>query len=171
MHRISLVLVTAAALAGCQPQAGSPLTDGPGGAPDAAHDLAAASGDGPGGADLASGDLAAGVACSGASPSFMNDVHPILKGCGGGELCHGGLASGAWPYTSLVNVKVSRDRCDPSAVIVAPGNLAQSYLMNKLTGVGICPGTSRMPPNGLPPLPQHEIQLIADWICQGARNN
>jgi hypothetical protein len=90
-------------------------------------------------------------------------------GCGG-ELCHGGLAQGAFPYSQLVNVQMTRDTCDPSLVLVSPGNLGQSYLLNKLTGIGMCPGTSMMPKMGQP-LPASEIQTIADWICQGAQNN
>jgi hypothetical protein len=52
---------------------------------------------------------------------------------------------------------------------VSPGSLEQSYLMNKLTGIGMCGGTVRMPPAG--PLPPDEIQTIADWICVGAPDN
>jgi hypothetical protein len=118
------------------------------------------------GADATDGSI--GVTCSGASPSFMNDVHPILAGCAG-EMCHGDILP-IWPYQRLVNVLVSRDTCDPSAVIVKPGSLEDSYLMHKLTGVGMCPNTSQMPSMGHP-LPSPEIQTIADWICQGALNN
>jgi hypothetical protein len=85
-------------------------------------------------------------------------------------MCHGGLAQGAWPYSSLVNVPASRDKCDPSPVLVTPGGPDKSYLLNKLLGVGMCPGTSAMPPLGMP-LSTTDIQLITDWICQGAANN
>jgi hypothetical protein len=115
-------------------------------------------------------DGALGFTCSGATPTFSKDVHPIfVKSCGG-ELCHGGLAPGAWPYVQLVNAKVARDLCNPSAVIVSPSSLEKSYLMNKLTGLGVCPGTSQMPKTGMP-LPSNEIQTIADWICAGAPND
>jgi hypothetical protein len=126
------------------------------------------------GADASDGSIdgsidgSVGVSCSGASPSFANDVHPILQGCAG-ELCHGDIGP-AWPYQRLVNVPVSRDTCDPSALIVKPGSLEESYLVHKLTGIGMCSGTARMPSAGSP-LPSQKIQTIADWICQGAMNN
>jgi hypothetical protein len=117
------------------------------------------------------GDGGVTVSCSGASPSFSSQVHPILEGCGG-EMCHGGLIQGqsAWPYDTLVNVHAVRDTCNASLVLVTPGSLEQSYLINKLTGVGMCPDTSTMPFTGQL-LPHNEIQLIADWICSGAPNN
>jgi hypothetical protein len=107
--------------------------------------------------------------CSGASPKFAADVSPILSSCAGGELCHGGLATKSWPYVELVNYKAVRDTCDSSNVLVTPGSLDKSYLMHKLTGVGMCPQTNRMPMGT--PLPDEKIQTIADWICQGAQND
>jgi hypothetical protein len=116
---------------------------------------------------------AAIVSCSGATPSLKNDVYPILMGCGG-ELCHGALASGPWggpagAHDQLVNAPEVRDGCD-AGVLVSPGSIQNSYLMNKLTGVGMCPGSMQMPRLGSP-LPAKEIQTIADWICTGAPNN
>lgn len=121
------------------------------------------------GTDARSGEGSLGISCSAASPTFSGDVHPILQACGG-ERCHGGLAIGAWPYDQLVGAPASRDHCDPSAVIVKPGDLDGSYLMHKLTGVGMCPHTSQMPSLGAP-LPAADIQTIADWICRGAPND
>jgi hypothetical protein len=124
-----------------------------------------------------SADSGLGIECTGDSPSFANDVTPILSGCGGAELCHGGLirpggggGSGPWPYDSLVKVMASRDVCAAAGVLVEPGSLEKSYLIHKLTGVDMCPNTNRMPDLGSP-LPEKEIQTIADWICQGAKNN
>jgi hypothetical protein len=113
------------------------------------------------------------VSCSGATASLKNDVYPILMGCGG-ELCHGGLASGPWggpagAHDQLVNAPEVRDGCD-AGVLVSPGSIQNSYLINKLTGVGMCPGSMQMPRLGLP-LPEKEIQTIADWICAGAPND
>jgi hypothetical protein len=54
-------------------------------------------------------------------------------------------------------------------VLVTPGDPARSYLMNKVTGVGMCRGTQRMP-IGVPLVPS-KIQTIADWICAGAQND
>jgi len=132
-------------------------------------------GDADSGSDL---DAALGIACTDASPSFAGDIEPIFaRSCGGAELCHGGLIrfgdSGPpaiWPYDSLVNVKASRDPCAASEDLVKPGSLEGSYLMHKLMGVGMCEGTVRMPRIGVP-LPNADLQSIADWICDGAKNN
>jgi hypothetical protein len=112
--------------------------------------------------------------CSGPAPSLATDVFPILKAHCSGELCHGGTALGAFggaanAHGQLVNVSATRDTCD-AGVLVSPGSLERSYLMNKLTGVCICPGSSPMPRNGTP-LSAADIQTIADWICTGAPNN
>ena len=69
-----------------------------------------------------------------------------------------------------MNAAVQRDTCDSTAVRVSPGSLQKSYLMSKLTGVGMCPSTERMPLGGNP-LPASDIQTMADWICQGAKND
>jgi hypothetical protein len=121
-----------------------------------------------------------GFDCTGASPSFSKDVTPLFSSCSGSEICHGGGlvhpgggtggSSSPWPYDSLVNVPASRDVCSSAGVLAKPGSLDESYLMHKLTGVDMCPGTNRMPLGGSE-LPTGEIQTIADWICQGAKNN
>ena len=114
-------------------------------------------------------DGALPVSCTGASPSFANDLKPIFASCGG-ELCHSGTTVGAWPYSELVNVAQTRDSCPTTRMRVVPSSLQQSYLMNKVTGLGMCAGSSQMP-NGGTPLTSDKIQLIADWICQGALDN
>jgi mono/diheme cytochrome c family protein len=64
-------------------------------------------------------------------------------------------------YANLVGVHVSSSACN-SRVRVIPGDSAESYIIAKLRGeAGIC--GLRMPRN-LPPLPDEEIQTIADWI-------
>jgi hypothetical protein len=111
-----------------------------------------------------------GVACSRASPTFAKEVAPILAKCGGAEICHGGFGVTAWPYKQLVNVPQERDSCGQThPLLVVPGSLDGSYLMHKLTGVGMCPESRQMPLGGA--LPAAEIQVVADWICQGALNN
>jgi hypothetical protein len=76
------------------------------------------------------------------------------------------LVSGA-SYGALVNVPASSS-CT-KMVRVSPGASAKSYLMNKLTGIGICTGT-QMPKTG-GALPSAQIALISGWICEGAPNN
>jgi hypothetical protein len=58
-----------------------------------------------------------------------------------------------------------RDGCNPG-LLVAPGDPAHSYLVNKLTGVGMCPNSQRMPLGTA--LTEAQIQTIVDWICAGA---
>ena len=82
-----------------------------------------------------------------------DDVYAIFqqKGCGSGG-CHGGahpaqgllLDSAATIESSLVNKPSSQ--CSDKQLI-APGDPAASYLINKLTGSGMCSG-SQMPKGG-----------------------
>jgi hypothetical protein len=84
-------------------------------------------------------------------------------------MCHSGITNNPWPYSALVNAPSTRD-CADAGLRVVPLDLSASYVMHKLTGIGMCPGTERMPRTGVP-LPQSQIQTIADWICAGAPNN
>lgn len=58
--------------------------------------------------------------------------------------------------------------CGGGSVYVTPGAPSASYLMNKLTGVGICTGTM-MPKAGS--LSAGEKALVFSWICSGAAND
>jgi hypothetical protein len=72
-------------------------------------------------------------------------------------------------YAALVNApSVEEGACHPG-VLVAPGKPDQSYLVHKITGLGMCPGTQRMPFGG--ELTDAQIQTLVDWICVGAPNN
>ena len=130
-------------------------------------------GAGPPDADAAdagtAGDGSASVACSGAAPSFATAVRPIFEASCRGEMCHNGTAGPTFPYGSLVNVGASRDTCPSAGLLVVPESLEKSYLVRKITGVGICAGSLRMPPRQ--PLPASDIQTIADWVCAGAKND
>ena len=105
-----------------------------------------------------------GVACTPSRPSFSTDVAPIFMGNCNGEECHG-----APGYAQLVGATLHQDACNTDMVDVQPGSLEKSYLMRKLTGVGMCPMTQKMPPGAV--LTSSEIQTVADWICEGAPNN
>lgn len=116
------------------------------------------------GPDAAGADAA--TTCGTTPVSFQHDVVPLIGGCGG-EMCHGGLGGASWPYAALVGQPSTE--CDDQRLLVAPGDPAHSYLVQKLTGEGMCTG-ERMPRLG-PPLTAAQVQTIADWICQGAANN
>jgi hypothetical protein len=137
-----------------------------GGTHDAGTSDGAPQGDGADGDDP---DAELPVACTGAEPSFQRDIVPIvLRSCAGGEICHGRFGGTADSiYLNFVDAPLVRDPCD--GIVVRPGDLRRSYLMNKLTGVGLCSDTQRMPLGAS--LATSETQAFADWICSGAPKN
>jgi hypothetical protein len=111
-------------------------------------------------------DILLGIGCTGASPGFTADIVPIVRGCAAGEICH----AAQFDYAGLVNATTQRNMCTPQRVIVKPGDLGNSYVLNKLLGIDMCAMSSRMPLGGVY-LPEAQIQTIADWICIGAPND
>ena len=65
-------------------------------------------------------------------------------------------------YASLVGVP-SGER--PGVLRVAPGNANNSYIIQKLEGTA---GVGERMPAGLPALPQSDINVIRQWIANGA---
>jgi len=104
--------------------------------------------------------------------SFSADVQPIFSRSCAKSGCHAGaglsqglsLESGK-SYALLVGVASTED---PSLKRVEPGRSDLSYLIDKLEGTGL---GDRMPLSGPPFLPDGEVQIIKDWIDQGAPNN
>ena len=98
-------------------------------------------------------------------------MYPLFqaKGCTNSS-CHGGgspsagldLSSAGAAYGELVN----RPSSQCSRTLVVPNDAAASYLVNKLTGAGMCSG-SRMPRNGTP-LTTAELDVVRAWIHGGA---
>jgi hypothetical protein len=85
------------------------------------------------------------------------------------EHCHSGATAPAGlrldaanSYASLVGVP-SVER--PSIRRVAPGDANNSFLIQKLEGTA---GVGERMPAGLPPLPQSDINIIRQWIGDGA---
>jgi hypothetical protein len=110
------------------------------------------------------------VGC-GPTVSFAGQVQPIFDAscttnCHSGNRPAGNLSlvTGA-AYAELVNVAST---CN-GRKYVAPGSPETSYLINKVSGVGMCSG-SVMPKMGSE-LSQSQIDLIRAWICQGAPKN
>jgi hypothetical protein len=103
--------------------------------------------------------------------SFANQVQAIftpncaISGChvsgGSGPMS---LVAGA-SYGNLVGVAATRGPC-AGDIRVQPANAGASALIKRLDG--IC--GSQMPLGGAP-LSTGQIQLVRDWINQGARNN
>jgi hypothetical protein len=74
------------------------------------------------------------------------------------------LSSASVAFGALVNVRTGQ--CGGSKVRVVPGDPAASYLIAKLTGVGMCSG-SVMPKTG-GELSSAQIDIIRAWIGAGA---
>lgn len=115
-------------------------------------------------------------ATAGSTPiSFAADVQPIFgQSCGGLNSCHlkaipseGLSLKPGESYADLVDVP-AKQACN-GQVRVKPGSASDSYLVNKIENVGVCPGEKKMPPSGS--LNAANKQKIIDWICQGAANN
>ena len=111
--------------------------------------------------------------CGNASVSFSGTIEPILATQCAGNGCHGApmpkagldLRAGS-AYAQLVNV--TANQCDDGRLRVAPGNPAQSYLLDKILNVDLCSGT-KMPKMGT--VPDADIEAISNWICGGALDN
>ena len=106
--------------------------------------------------------------------SFSTDVQFIFTRSCAKSGCHAGstapflfglsLEQGQ-AYANLVGVPSGED---PTLKRVEPGRSDLSYIIRKLEGNGL---GDRMPADGPPYLPDAEIQLIKDWIDQGALEN
>jgi hypothetical protein len=72
-------------------------------------------------------------------------------------------------FNELVGVAAGEMPCT-TYKLVAPGLPDQSYLVLKLQGSSACFSGSRMP-KGMPALTAAQIQLVRDWIANGAPNN
>ena len=83
--------------------------------------------------------------------SFSRDVLPIFLQMAAS--CHGNSGG------------LSLETYEGTMMVVVPGDPEGSVLYQRLLGQG----GPVMPPSG--PLPDSQIQLIYDWIKQGAKNN
>ena len=109
-----------------------------------------------------------------AGVSLSRNVQPIFDAnC---VICHTGTNGPAGlsldkgsSYTNLVNVNSTEA---PALKRVAPASPDKSYLIAKLSGTqGQVGGTGAQMPFGASPLPQAQINVIQQWIAQGAPNN
>lgn len=96
---------------------------------------------------------------------FNADIGPIFTQNCSGESCH--LAPN---YGSLVGVAgIHASSCCDGRLLVVPGNVARSYLMDKITGHDLCSGGQM--PLGKPALSDADMLTIRRWICEGAPND
>jgi hypothetical protein len=114
-----------------------------------------------------------GCGCPGDGVSFGAQVEPLLANNCSTMGCHGFPAPAAGLDLRVGNafgdlVGVPSSQCN-DRLLVAPGQPANSYLMDKLLGVNLCFGT-KMPKTGAP-LSDADIATISEWICRGASEN
>ena len=93
------------------------------------------------------------------SPSFNADILPILTNRCAFAGCH--VAGGPGGIDLRTYDAVIAGGNDDDTVIA--GNARESELVDQIV-------EGEMPPDG-PPLPAAQIQLIIDWINEGAKNN
>ena len=121
--------------------------------------VACGSGDGFQGAGGATGPLA---------PNFdsiqANIFEPLCEHCHAGANAPAGLRlDAANSYASLVGVQ---SREVSSLLRVAPGNPNASYMIQKLEGSA---SVGERMPAGLPAVPQRDIDIVRQWITDGAQ--
>ena len=97
-------------------------------------------------------------AAEGAAVSFANDILPILEsrciGCHGGERTQEGLD---------LKTHASLMTGSSNGSVVTPGDAENSLLVELVA-------TQKMPKRG-PKLTPPQVQLITDWVSQGALDN
>jgi uncharacterized membrane protein len=100
----------------------------------------------------------AGTTDSGATVSFANDIQPLLQSrC---INCHGGQKTEKeLNLTSYEGVMTGSE----NGPVVTPGDAATSTMAELVSN-------GKMPKRG-PKLTPDQVQLIVDWINQGAQNN
>jgi hypothetical protein len=106
-------------------------------------------------------------ACVAAEVTFDTVFAIFQRSSCGTSACHGGarpqagldLSSASVAQADLVGV--TAEQCTGKKLVL-PGDPAQSYLINKLTGVGMCSGSQM--PKGKPALSAADIDTIRAWI-------
>ena len=94
-----------------------------------------------------------------ASPSFQDDILPILTNRCAFAGCHVAGGPGGIDLRTYEAVIAGGSK---GAIVIA-GDAGESELVQQIV-------EGKMPPSG-PPLPAAQIQLIIDWINEGAKNN
>jgi hypothetical protein len=122
------------------------------------------------------------LTCQAATPSFANDIQPILTqrctqgACHGADFVSQGLnLSEGVAYASLVGAKSAEGG---NLKIVMPGSISKSFMARKILGRGLKAASGSMMPQGCPGVPPAggcltpaEQYAILSWIQSGAPNN
>lgn len=96
------------------------------------------------------------------SPSFSADILPILTSRCAFAGCHVAGGPEGIDLRTYEAVIAGENNDDDDDTVIA-GNARESELVEQIV-------EGEMPPDG-PPLPAAQIQLIIDWINEGAKNN
>ena len=157
LFKFALIVLTVGILSACGAQA----TEAPASAPtEASVPATQAPTQPPAEATVAPATEAPTTAPSGstATVSFTNDVLPILQSrcvnCHGGDRTEEGLSLNS--YTGVINGS-------ENGAVVTPGDASNSLLAELIS-------TQKMPKRG-PKLTPPQVQVIIDWINQGALEN
>jgi hypothetical protein len=99
--------------------------------------------------------------------SFGADVRPLLTRPMGGCSCHASSATSGFNLGTYDRLR--RGGLNSGTSVVVAGQPCDSILVQKL---GLAPPFgSRMPYNGPPYYTPEELQVVRDWIAEGALNN
>lgn len=101
------------------------------------------------------------------SVSFSQDVHPLMTRSMGGCTCHQGKETSGLDISSYESLR--RGGINSGANIIIDNDPCDSIIVQKLGPTP--PFGSRMPFNGPPYLSDDELQLVHDWIAEGALDN
>jgi len=110
-----------------------------------------------------------------AKVSFAERIRPLLNRPTAGCSCHMPSSGGQGPATELSGLDLSSwtalraGGINSGPQIVIAGEPCDSILYQKVSDAP--PFGSRMPLDGPPFLSADELQLVHDWIAEGAENN
>jgi len=113
--------------------------------------------------DASTGAMTPSTCVPGPHRDFTTEIVPLFSGCSG-EICHsfagGGIAT---------QIGAPATECCNRIAIIESGHPESSYLLNKLSGRGLCDGAQM--PLGRAAFSASDLQLLSEWICQGADTN
>jgi hypothetical protein len=99
--------------------------------------------------------------------SFAHDIRPLTTRSPGGCSCHQASTTSGFNLGSYDSLR--RGGANSGTKIIVAGKPCESILVQKL---GLAPPFgARMPYNGPPYLSATELQLVRDWIAEGALDN
>lgn|SRR6478736_858715 len=104
------------------------------------------------------------MVCTNSVPrDFANDIAPLFSDCGG-EICHSFASGGI-----ATQIGLPATECCDQVPVIDPGHPESSYLLNKLSGQGLCDGAQM--PIGRAAFSESDLRVISDWICEGAKTS